>query len=65
MNLLTPIEKKVLECLSKGMTINQTATTLKKSKYTIDKYLRGIYHKYQEHNITAVVALAIRNKDIE
>ena len=64
-HLLTPHEKQLLQLLSRGLTGKEVARRMNKSVFTIDKYLRSVFEKYQVHNTTAVVAEAIRRKDIE
>ena len=63
--LLKPHEKQLLQLLSYGLTGKEVAHRMNKSVFTIDKYLRNVFEKYQIHNTTAVVAEAIRRKEIE
>jgi len=63
--LLTPNEKQVLLLLSHGFTEKEVAAKMNKSVFTVDKYLRAIFEKYQVRNTTAAVAKAIRMIVIE
>ena len=62
---LTPIEARLLQLLSHGYTEKEVALQMNKSVFTIDKYMRTIFDKYGIHNTTAVVAEALRRKEIE
>ena len=63
--LLNETEKQVLQLLSQGLTEKETALRMNKSVYTIDKYLRSIFEKFGIHTTAAVIAEAIRRKEIE
>ncbi|MFA5834941.1 MAG: LuxR C-terminal-related transcriptional regulator [Bacteroidota bacterium] len=62
---LTPNEKQLLQLLSHGLTEKEVAHRMNKSVFTIDKYLRSVFDKFDVHNTTAVVAEAIRRGEIE
>jgi DNA-binding CsgD family transcriptional regulator len=63
--MLTPIEKNILKHIAQGKSKAQTAILMNKSIYTIDKYLRKIFERYRLNNIAAVIAHALRTKDLE
>lgn len=63
--LCTPVEINVLQLLSQGLTEREVALEMNKSVYTIDKYLRGIFEKFNVHNTTSAVAEALRRNEIE
>lgn len=61
----SPIEIQIIELLSLGLTEKEVAQRLHISVFTVDKYLRSVFTKYDLHNTTSVVAEALRRKDID
>ena len=59
--VLTEIEKTVLRCLAEGMQSKEIALTLKRSKPTVEGYIRMLYAKLDAKSRAHLVVLAIRN----
>jgi DNA-binding CsgD family transcriptional regulator len=58
-------EKELLQLLSLGLSKNSVAMHLNISKYTVDKHLRNVFEKLNLHSTVAVVAYALRSREIE
>jgi DNA-binding CsgD family transcriptional regulator len=58
---LTPIEKKILECVVKGMTNQEIAASLNMSVKTVANYMSGLLDKLQCRNRTSLAVLYMAN----
>ncbi|MDN4524441.1 LuxR C-terminal-related transcriptional regulator [Fictibacillus fluitans] len=63
--ILTPREKEVLKLMAQGETIQQAASLLHLSHYTVRDYVAGIIKKLKVKNRTEAVVKAIRMNFIE
>ncbi len=63
--ILEPLEKKLLELLSFGLTKEEAAEQMKVSKFTVDAYLRSAFEKLDVHTAVAAVAEAMRRGEME
>jgi DNA-binding NarL/FixJ family response regulator len=58
---LSPIEKKILECVVKGMTNQEIAASLNMSVKTVANYMSGLLDKLQCRNRTSLAVLYMAN----
>lgn len=63
--ILTDIEKTILCCLARGLQSKEIATVIKRSKPTVEGYIRLLYAKLGARSRAHLVMIAVRNGILE
>lgn len=59
---LSPRELEVLDCLMRGLSEKQVATTLDLSPHTVNDYIKSLYRKFSVSSRSELMALFVRGR---
>ena len=59
---LTSREKDILECLASDLTVQEVASKLSLSYFTVDTHIKNIYQKLDVHNRHGLVTKASKER---
>ena len=62
---ITEIDRSVLLCLARGMQSKEIAVSLRRSKPTVESYIRALYIKMDARSRAQLVAIAIESGVIQ